>query len=69
MIVELEAEGTENAHPTLILFLSFLVPLSATPLFQELNVGIKNYGTKLYIINIELQNDIVPLTFKSAFFY
>lgn len=27
-----------------------------------------NHGTKLYIINIELQHDIVPLTFKSAFF-
>lgn len=31
-------------------------------------LGSKNYGTKLYIINTELQNDIVPLTFKGAFF-
>lgn len=64
VIVELEeSEGTENAHPTLIIFPSFLAPLSAIPhyhYFRNLMLGSKNYGTKLYIIIIELQKDIFP---------
>lgn len=52
VIVELEeSEGTENAHPTLILYLSFflrtIVSNTTLSLFQELNVGIKELWNQI----------------------
>lgn len=59
VIFELEeVEGTQNSHPTLIFYhLFFLSPIisnTTLALSQELILGSKNYGSKLYITIIEL---------------